>query len=236
MKYLVMETHPAYAVVLDEGGRFLKAANLHYQVGETVDEVIELQAAPPRRRRWPLWGFVCALALAGCGLAAYAGWWQPNFAPYGVLRIRINPDVELTVSKTDRVLDARARNEAGAALLEKLELKGEDSDEAVEKLVEEAIEQGWLPEGGLVSIDAESEDDDWELREEAALGAQLRDEFGTYFALRLGALEDSREDWDAASSENRDPASSENRYAGREDWDDDDDDDDDDWDDWDEYD
>ena len=230
MKYLVMETHPAYAVVLDEGGRFLKAANLHYQVGETVDGVIELQAAPPRRRRWPLWGLVCALALVCCGLAAYAGWWQPNFAPYGVLRIRINPDVELTVSKTDRVLDARARNEAGAALLEKLELKGEDSDEAVEKLVEEAIEQGWLPEGGLVSIDAESEDDDWELREEAALGAQLRDEFGTYFALRLGALEDSREDWDAASSENR--------YAGREDWDDDDDgdDDDDDWDDWDEYD
>ena len=26
MKYLVMETHPAYAVVLDEEGRFLKAA------------------------------------------------------------------------------------------------------------------------------------------------------------------------------------------------------------------
>ena len=36
MKYLVMETHPAYAVVLDEEGRFLKAANLRYQVGDTV--------------------------------------------------------------------------------------------------------------------------------------------------------------------------------------------------------
>ena len=33
MKYLVLETHSAYAVVLDEEGRFLKAANLHYQVG-----------------------------------------------------------------------------------------------------------------------------------------------------------------------------------------------------------
>lgn len=33
VKYLVMETHPAYAVVLDNEGRFLKAANLHYQVG-----------------------------------------------------------------------------------------------------------------------------------------------------------------------------------------------------------
>ena len=30
MSYLVMETHPAYAVLLDEEGRFLKAANLRY--------------------------------------------------------------------------------------------------------------------------------------------------------------------------------------------------------------
>ena len=35
MNYLVMETHPAYAVLLDEEGRFLKAANLRYQVGDT---------------------------------------------------------------------------------------------------------------------------------------------------------------------------------------------------------
>ena len=42
MKYLVMETHPAYAVLLDEKGRFLKAANLNYQVGDTVQNIIEL--------------------------------------------------------------------------------------------------------------------------------------------------------------------------------------------------
>ena len=41
MKYLVMETHPAYAVVLDNEGRFLKAANLHYQVGDTVERIVE---------------------------------------------------------------------------------------------------------------------------------------------------------------------------------------------------
>ena len=40
MKYLVMETHPAYAVLLDEEGRFLKAANLNYQVGDTVQNVV----------------------------------------------------------------------------------------------------------------------------------------------------------------------------------------------------
>ena len=29
MSYLVMECHPGYAVLLDEEGRFFKAANLH---------------------------------------------------------------------------------------------------------------------------------------------------------------------------------------------------------------
>ncbi len=53
MKYLVMETHPAYAVVLDNEGRFLKAANLHYQVGDTVERIVELR--PPREKTASLW-------------------------------------------------------------------------------------------------------------------------------------------------------------------------------------
>lgn len=36
MKYIVMECHFSYAVLLDENGRFLKAANRGYQVGQTV--------------------------------------------------------------------------------------------------------------------------------------------------------------------------------------------------------
>ena len=46
MKYLVLETHPAYAILLDQTGRFVKAANRHYQVGETVQNVLELRDVP----------------------------------------------------------------------------------------------------------------------------------------------------------------------------------------------
>ena len=38
MKYMVMECHPGYAVLLDEEGCFRKAANLRYEVGQTVEE------------------------------------------------------------------------------------------------------------------------------------------------------------------------------------------------------
>ena len=52
MKYLIMECHMAYAVVLDEDGRFLKAANMDYEVGQTVDTIMEIvEPEPPFRKR-----------------------------------------------------------------------------------------------------------------------------------------------------------------------------------------
>ena len=40
--YLVLEVHNAYAVVLDNSGRFIKAANCGYEVGDTVDSIIPM--------------------------------------------------------------------------------------------------------------------------------------------------------------------------------------------------
>ena len=42
MKYMVMECHPGYAVVMDNAGRFLKVANMHYEIGQTVSSVLEM--------------------------------------------------------------------------------------------------------------------------------------------------------------------------------------------------
>ena len=96
MKYLVMETHPAYAVVLDEEGRFLKVANLQYRVGDTVQHIVELRQARPRAPA--LWKPLSGLAAAAaCLCLVFFGYYQPNYTAYGTLRIQINPDVELTL-------------------------------------------------------------------------------------------------------------------------------------------
>lgn len=47
MKYIVMETFTSYAVLLDEEGRFVKAANLNYEVGQTVKKPVLMRDAPP---------------------------------------------------------------------------------------------------------------------------------------------------------------------------------------------
>ena len=65
MKYIVMECRPSYAIVLDEEGRFLRTANLRYEVGQTVEHVVlmrEQKALSVRLR-----------VLAGAAGAAGAG-------------------------------------------------------------------------------------------------------------------------------------------------------------------
>ena len=51
MRYLVMECHTSYAVLLDECGCFVRAANLCYQVGETVEEPVLLREKTPVNKR-----------------------------------------------------------------------------------------------------------------------------------------------------------------------------------------
>ena len=186
MKYLVMETHPAYAVMLDENGRFLKAANLRYQVGETVEEIVELKTSRPAKAAvWkPLSGLA---ALAACLCLVFFGYYRPNFTAYGTLRIQINPDLEMTVSQTDRVLDLEGLNADGADLIEGYAYQGKDRETATEELVERAIEMGYLSDGDTVSITVDSSDSDWQAREEEQVRRQLEERYGERIVIQLGS-------------------------------------------------
>ena len=48
MSYLVMECRRSYAVLLDQEGRFVKAANLRYEVGQTVLDPVLLEEPAPQ--------------------------------------------------------------------------------------------------------------------------------------------------------------------------------------------
>ena len=55
MKYMVMECRPSYAILLDEEGCFKKAANLHYEVGQIVEDPVLMRdraAAPGGFSAW----------------------------------------------------------------------------------------------------------------------------------------------------------------------------------------
>ena len=185
MKYLVMETHPAYAVVLDEEGHFLKAANLRYRVGDTVQEIVELRT--PQRKPAPLWKPLSGLAgLAACLCLVFFGYYQPNFAPYGALRIQINPDVELTLSRTDRVLELEGLNPDGEELIDGYNFSGKDREDVTGELVERAISMGYLSSGETVSITVSSDDTDWQAREEQEAREDLEERYGEAIVIQIG--------------------------------------------------
>lgn len=189
MNYLVMEVHPAYAVVLDEEGRFLKAANLRYQVGDTVRDIVELRR--PKEKRPALWKPLSGVAgLAACLCIVFFGYYQPNFTPYGALRIQINPDVELTLSRTDRVLELEGLNADGQILIEGYDYGGKDREDVTEELVERAIGLGYLSDGETVSITVTSSDADWQIREEREAREDLEERYGETIVIQIGPTDE----------------------------------------------
>ena len=184
-----MEVHPAYAVVLDEEGRFLKAANLRYQVGDTVRDIVELRR--PKEKRPALWKPLSGVAgLAACLCIVFFGYYQPNFVPYGALRIQINPDVELTLSRTDRVLELEGLNADGRVLIEGYDYGGKDREDVTEELVERAIDMGYLSGGETVSITVTSADADWQAREEQAAREDLEERYGETIVIQIGPTDE----------------------------------------------
>lgn len=161
MKYLVMECHPAYAVVLTEDGRFLKAANMHYEVGQTVTEIIQLHLpetvpAEKKNRSW----LKPVASLAACMAIAVTSLFYVNLTPYASVYMTINPEVRIDVNRKDTVLQVEGINEDGAQLIEGYSHKGKDLDLVMDELVDLAIDQGYLHEGGTVTLSLDA-DETW---------------------------------------------------------------------------
>ena len=185
MRYLVLETHPAWAVVLDQDGRFIKAANMHYKVGQRVDQITQLEQ--PKAARTGLIRYIAGLAAAAAVFCAvFFGYYRPNYTPYGTVSITINPLIEMTVSRTERVLEAVGLNGDGQRLISGLELAGRSRAEATRQIVDEAIELGYLSPGESVTVSIDSADEDWLLREEELARAELTELYGDAITIYIG--------------------------------------------------
>lgn len=112
------------------------------------------------------------LAACACLLILFfAGWFAHGlyFTETMYIDMDINPSVELTVNRFDNVIGVYAYNEDGEQLLSTLSLLHEPYQTAAEQLTRAAIDQGFLEEGGLVSVTLQTED-----RQAAALTDALQ--------------------------------------------------------------
>ena len=194
MTYLVMECHPGYAVVLDQTGRFLKVANLNYQVGETVSFVIECAAEEEpitikslRRRRMLL----SAASLAACFFLAVLGTWHVCLTPYGAVRIQINPDLKLTVNRLDYVISADGLNDDGLRLLDGYQFRGQKLEQASGELADRALEMGYLKDGGQIFLTLESSHENWIAKTEDRLLTELENHLNDTVSVTASAASEA---------------------------------------------
>lgn len=159
MSYLVMECHASYAVLLDEEGRLVKAANLHYQIGQTVEAPVimrEPEAAKVSRLPRKLGATVAA---AACMMLLLLGYYQNYMAPYTAIALSINPSVLMELNRQGDVVDLEGLNDDGEDLLEGYRPASKDRLEVTDALIDRAIAMGYLSAGGYISIDIDTPDD-----------------------------------------------------------------------------
>ena len=152
MKYIVMECRPSYAIVLDEEGRFLRTANLRYEVGQTVEHVVlmrEQKALPVRLR---VLAGAAGAAAACLALTLGAGYYQTYVRTYSHIYMSINPDVQMDLNRKGTVVGLSGMNADGQALLADYDGKGKDKTLVADELIDRALDMGFLTAGGQVAF------------------------------------------------------------------------------------
>ena len=175
MEYLVMECGLSYAVVLDQEGRFIKVPNLGYEVGQTLDQVI-LPSTNIYTQFFSSQFLHFAAAVACVFILFTSGFylWQ---SPVGIVRMQINPDVQMSVNRFHRVVHLDSLNDDGTLLIDGYRSYGKKLVLVSDELADLAMNMGYLKDGGQITLTIASAKEKWKTRTEEALIAELDSHF-----------------------------------------------------------
>ncbi len=192
MKYMVMECHPGFAVVMSEDGRFLKVANRNYQVGQSVTDIIEMQVPTSKKQRGRLHTLLYSAAtVAACAMLAVTVFLYQGQVAYASVYLDINPQVRIGVNRQDQVVELEAGDPDGIALLDGYQFSQKSRDQVVQELVARAIDMDYLNSGDSITLRVEAKDADWATQ----YGEEARAALNAYLAQRQDVLVDV-DDWD----------------------------------------
>ena len=161
MKYLVMECHEGYAVLMDEDARFVNAANMHYEVGQTVTDPILLSAETKQKpgRGHIIMRAARVGAVAAClvlaGFTGYQFFRPDKAAPHSVVFVSDAAEIEMQLDKDGSVVKLTSDSEYGNQIIEKyIESHGRTSDRAdtAGDLLALQVEGGYISSGDTVDV------------------------------------------------------------------------------------
>lgn len=148
MKAVVVEIRENMAAVLSDDGCVTKVKNRNYMIGQVI-AMNEITAG--KRKRLAIWAAAAAALILVSGGSAYA-----YYSPYSYVSLDVNPSIEYTLNRFDRVLQIKGVNDDGEQLLKEIDLKSL-SHKKIEQALSETVEQikndGFFDgteEGGIV--------------------------------------------------------------------------------------
>ena len=111
------------------------------------EKIVDISAPPKKkRRRWQNFAAAVAAALVlVIGGGSFFGWRYAN-APDSLVDIDVNPSVQLTVSRNEKVLSCEALNADGAEIIDDMDLRGAQLNVAVNALIGSMVQHGYIDE------------------------------------------------------------------------------------------
>lgn len=147
MKAVVVEIKNRYVAVLSDDGCIVKIKNNNYEIGQVIQ--MSRSKIHMTKKIAAFAASAAAMVILSTGTWAYA-------SPYSYVSLDVNPSIEFTVNRFDRVLKVRATNDDGTEFLKEVnlnDLKNETIKEALSTTVEQISQAGYFEgniEAGLV--------------------------------------------------------------------------------------
>lgn len=191
MRYIVMECHLSYAVVLSEQGEFIKVANMHYEVGQSVSNIVrmhqpdtETAANAKHRGKW-----LYSLSAAACIVLIVASLLYIPQLTYASVYLTINPEVRIDVNRSDVVVGITGTNEDGTALIANYNYSKKELGSVMDELADRAIDMGYLHEGGKITLEFDSQDGEWVIQHSNTLSTSLSEHVGKRMSVTIAVGE-----------------------------------------------
>ena len=147
MKAVVLEIKNGYAAVLSDDGCIIKVKSHHYIIGQTLQ--INNSGMQLRKKVSMIAAAAAAIIIIGTGTWSYT-------SPYSYVSLDVNPSIEYTVNRFDRVIKVTAVNDDGEKIIDSLtlgNLKNTTIEAAVTATVDQISDAGYfegVAKGGIV--------------------------------------------------------------------------------------
>src|SRR5665647_104784 len=141
MKAIIVEIRKDKAALLSDDGCIVRVKNRNYTIGQEVDMTMKNKLSFSK-----ITALVAACMMVFLGGSAYA-----YYTPTAYVSLDVNPSIEFSVNRFDRVLSVKGVTDDGSEILAEVELanlKNKNIEEAITLTVNEIAQAGSLNGSG----------------------------------------------------------------------------------------